>query len=134
MTIDQDSGLLPGATPPAREKSADELEADHAQAGDPGAGAELVDAGDTYAGMFAEYLAENSWITAADKPLVFHAKKLCRQLDSMIARAGETQAAKDSAYLQAVERLNRRRPGPAPTGPTDPRDPLPGQQSIYDEM
>lgn len=90
---------------------------------------------ETYVAMFAEYLKEATWITAADKPLVFHARKVCAQLDRQIRAEGVTQAAKDSAYLQAVERLNKRRPGAAPTPARDTsRDPLPGQESIFDEL
>jgi hypothetical protein len=96
---------------------------------------ETFDGEDTYVAMFAEYLAEATWITPADKPLVFHARKVCAQLDRQISVDGVTQAAKDSAYLQAVERLNKRRPGAAPAPARDnSRDPLEGQTSIFDEL
>lgn len=84
--------------------------------------------------MFDEYVASQEWITAADKPLVTHCRKICQQLDRMIAGGGTTHAAKDSSYLQAVERLNKRKPAPEAPRSRDPRDPLEGQLSIFDEL
>lgn len=90
---------------------------------------------ETYVSMFADYVKAATWIQPADAPLVFHARKVCQQLDRQIRNEGVTQAAKDSAYLQAVERLNKRRPG-VPAGPArdTSRDPLEGQGSIFDEL
>lgn len=71
----------------------------------------------TYRAMFEEYLAEQNWITPAERPLVHHITALCRQLDHQGASAS---AALSSSYLQAVERLDKRRPdrppGKAPEG------------------
>lgn len=86
---------------------------------------------ETYVEMFDEYLSEQDWITSAERPLVFHARKLCQQLDSAIAADDQTLAAKDGAYLQAVNNLAKRKPGAAkPAG--GGADPIPGQTSILD--
>lgn len=78
----------------------------------------------TYSEMFSEYLsAETAWIGSAELPLVHHIRKLCQQLDA----AGIDKAAMSSAYLQAVERLDKRRP--RKVAPAD-RDP--GQTDIFD--
>lgn len=78
----------------------------------------------SYLEMFQEYVAGQPWIGPADRPLVFHLERLCRQLD----RDPLAPAAVSSAYLQAFSRLDRRRPGS--TGP----DPDPAQTSIFDEL
>ena len=79
---------------------------------------------ETYSAMFAEYLGtEKAWIGSAERPLVHHIKKLCQQLDT----DGLDKAAMSSAYLQAVERLDKRRPRP-----TRPADQPAGQTSIFD--
>lgn len=78
----------------------------------------------TYSEMFAEYLGtESGWIGSAELPLVHHIRKLCEQLDA----EGLDKAAMSSAYLQAVERLDKRRP--RKVAPAD-RDP--GQTDIFD--
>lgn len=78
----------------------------------------------TYSEMFAEYLGtEKAWIRSAELPLVHHIKKLCQQLDA----DGLDKAAMSSAYLQAVERLDKRRPRA-----TRPADQPNGQTSIFD--
>lgn len=89
-----------------------------------------INSDETYSQMFAEYVESQEWLKAPElMPLVFHARKLCRQLDTMIERDGTAQAAKDSAYLQAVERLHKRRPGAAPADPG-----VPGQTDVFDFM
>ena len=65
-----------------------------------------------YAEMFEEYVAGSPWITPAELPLVFHLRKLCRQLDA----SGLDKAAMSSAYLQAFARLDKRRPGAVDAG------------------
>lgn len=65
-----------------------------------------------YAEMFEGYLEGSKWIGPAELPLVFHLRKLCRQLDS----AGLDKAAMSSAYLQAFARLDKRRPGAVDAG------------------
>lgn len=82
----------------------------------------------TYSDMFRQYLGQATWLTAAELPLVHHIASLCKQLDS----AGLDKASLASAYLQAIERLNKRRPG-APGGGRVDGD-LPGQTSIFDEL
>ena len=62
-----------------------------------------------YAEMFEEYRSASPWIGPAELPLVFHLRKLCRQLDA----SGLDKAAMSSAYLQAFARLDKRRPGAA---------------------
>lgn len=80
----------------------------------------------SYSDMFAEYLdTEKAWIGSAELPLVHHIKKLCEQLDT----EGLDKAAMSSAYLQAVERLDKRRP--RKVAPAD-RDPL--QTDIFDHI
>lgn len=80
----------------------------------------------TYSETFQEYLDSQDWIGAAEAPLVHHVKALCRRLDA----AGLDQAAMSSAYLQAIERLNKRRPGPRNSGGSDGGDPA--QSDIFD--
>lgn len=91
-----------------------------------------IEAADTYVGMFAEYVESLGEIEPADRPLIFHARKICQQLDKQIAKDGATLAAKDGAYLQAVERLNKRLSGPAPVPPGGPQ--VPGQTGIFDYL
>lgn len=73
---------------------------------------------ETYVAMFDQYVQTLTKIAPADRPLIFHARKICQQLDRQIEEGGSTLAAKDGAYLQAVERLNKRLTN-AP-GPHDP--------------
>lgn len=80
----------------------------------------------TYAEMFEEYVAGQSWIGPADLPLVFHLRQLCTQLDS----GGLDKASQSSAYLQAFSRLDRRRPD----APKPPEGWHPDQSTIFDEM
>lgn len=86
---------------------------------------------ETYVGMFDQYVTSLGETQPADRPLIFHARKLCQQLDKMIDGKGSTDAAKDSAYLQAVERLHKRLtnvPGrPDPEGGKG----VPGQVSLF---
>lgn len=86
---------------------------------------------ETYEAMFTEYVQTLGAIDPSDRPLIFHARKLCQQLDKMIDTKGSTEAAKDSAYLQAVERLNKRLksvPGaPDPEGGKG----VPGQEPLF---
>ncbi len=82
---------------------------------------------ETYLEMFEEYLAESEWARdLAHKLVVFHVRKLCRQLDD----GGIDKAAMSGAYLNAVKELEKRRPGARPPVPGD----LPGQGSIFDEL
>lgn len=76
-----------------------------------------------YATMFKEWVVDQTWITSADKPLVFHIRQLCVQLD----RGGAQAAAMFNAYLNATEKLNNRKPADAETQPQ-----LPGQTSLLD--
>lgn len=78
-----------------------------------------------YSAMIEDYVENAKWITPAELPLVFHLRKLCRELDN----GGLKNAALASAYLQAFSRLDKRRPD-APAIPGD----LPGQTSIFDEL
>lgn len=84
----------------------------------------------TYSQMFEEWSAGETWIVPAD-PLVFHLKKLCAVLDAQLAKSGEATGPMNTAYLQALTRLERKRPGatPPPGG-----EQLAGQTSIFDEM
>ena len=96
-------------------------------------GVEPVDqAGDalgSYADMFAEYLtAQRHWIGPAQQPLVFHIRKLCARLDS----DPDAPASYASAYLQAISRLDKQRPGNKQPAGSD--GDLPGQGSIFDEL
>lgn len=84
---------------------------------------------DTYVAMFDTYVQGMGKIDPNDRPLIFHARKICQQLDKQIGIKGVTEAAKDSAYLQAVERLNKRRA--TPTGPSGPKQ-IEGQTDIFD--
>ncbi len=79
----------------------------------------------TYTEAVEAYLAASPWITAAEGPLVHHARAIARQLD---AAGDDAVAATMSAYLQAIERLNKRRP--TTSVPAIPQ--LPGQTSILD--
>lgn len=83
----------------------------------------------TYAEMFIEYVRNSTWITPDEMPLVFHASKLAAQLDAAMGADDETKAAKDSAFLQAVERLHRRRPKPE-SAPTSTE--IPGQSNLFE--
>lgn len=83
----------------------------------------------SYDAMFATYLHEQRlWIGAAQQPLVFHIRKLCRRLDA----DPEASASIASAYLQAISRLDKQRPGN--TQPAGAAGDLPGQGSIFDEL
>ncbi len=84
----------------------------------------------TYSEMFSEYVqAESTWLKSSD-PLVFHLRKLCGVLDQQLKTDGEATGPMNTAYLQALTRLERKRPtGPAPSG-----GPLEGQTSIFDEL
>lgn len=85
---------------------------------------------ESYVDMFREYLADQDWIGAADRPFVFHVRKICQQLDQA---GSDAKPALASSYLQALSRLDRRRPAPASGyGGTEPVDPA--QRSIYDEL
>lgn len=87
-----------------------------------------LDTFETYSAAFESYLEDGAdWIGSAELPIVHHVRQLCIQLDS----SGLDKAALASAYLQAVERLNRRRP--SSSSPPAPGD-LPGQGSIFDEL
>lgn len=86
-----------------------------------------------YLSMFREYVREQSeWIGSAETPLVFHVQSLCRQLDGRLARGDEPPAALFGAYLQAIERLNKRRP--ADRAPDPGAGQLPGQTDVFDFM
>lgn len=85
----------------------------------------------TYSEMFAEYVAAEDWIKPAD-PLVFHLRKLCAVLDKQLSNTGEATGPMNTAYLQALTRLDRKRPGASP-GPSGGGE-LPGQSSIFDEL
>jgi len=87
----------------------------------------VADSAETYAGMFAAYVDGADWLRPDDQPLVFHVRKLCHQLDKALERDGSVNAAKDSAYLQAIERLNKRRPSPSGAGGADPN-----QTDVFD--
>lgn len=84
--------------------------------------------GETYIAMLDEYLErpENKvWIErTALVPLVFHLRKLCRQLDNAGPAA---PAALSSAYLKAFANIDKFRPDAKGT-------PTPGQTSIFDEL
>lgn len=84
---------------------------------------------ETYSDAFREYLDNQDWITPAELPLVHHCRRLCRQLDA----DGLETAALASAYIQGIERLEKRRPKSAGGGGGIPGD-LPGQTSIFDEL
>lgn len=78
----------------------------------------------TYSEMFAEYLeGQTAWIGSSELPLVHHIRKLCAQLDA----EGLDKAALASAYLQAIERLDKRRPRAHA-----PADQPAGQTTIFD--
>lgn len=94
-----------------------------------GVAAPVVEDLGTYAGMFAEYLHEQRhWIGPAQQPLVFHVRKLCQKLDA----DPNASASYASAYLQAISRLDKQRPGN--TQPAGAAGDLPGQASIFDEL
>jgi hypothetical protein len=85
---------------------------------------------ESYSDMFSGYLAlEKAHIGTKDLPLVHHIRSLCKRLDVQ----GLDNAAMAGAYLQAVERLNKRIHPPASSGGGVPGD-LPGQTSIFDEL
>lgn len=84
---------------------------------------------ETYSDAFREYLDKQDWISSAEWPLVHHVRQLCSQLDA----AGLDKAALASAYIQGIERLERRRPKQAGAAGGIPGD-LPGQTSIFDEL
>lgn len=87
---------------------------------------------ETYEAMFTEYVQSLGTIDPKDRPLIFHARKLCQQLDTMIHNKGATEAAKDSAYLQAVERLDKRlKAVPGPPDPEGGRG-VAGQQDLFE--
>lgn len=84
----------------------------------------------TYSGMFSEYLSEQAWISIVDKPLVFHLRRLCTQLDTLETEGKDIKAALSSSYLQAFERLDKRRPG----APSSHSSGDPDQTSIFDHL
>lgn len=87
-----------------------------------------ADSAETYSGMFGAYVDGADWLRPDDQPLVFHVRKLCQQLDKALERGESVNAAKDSAYLQAIERLNKRRPAAGGgAGGTDPN-----QTDVFD--
>lgn len=98
---------------------------------DPAEGEQITDPESltTYADMLRAYVASQSWITAAELPLVFHARKIAEQLDAALDAGGKVDAAKDSAYLQVIERLNKRRP--TTTVPAEPSE-LEGQTDLFE--
>lgn len=85
----------------------------------------------TYAKTIQDWLEANSWAKTY-ATLVHHAQVLARKLD----KAGDdAPAATSSAYLQAISRLERMRPGASQAG--DDGDGLtpPGQQpSLFDPI
>lgn len=89
------------------------------------------DSDPTYVDALRDWIAANAW-SATYGTLIHHAQVLARKLD----RAGdEAPAALSSAYLQAISRLERMRPGAVQVG--DDGDGLrpPGQQpSLFDPM
>jgi hypothetical protein len=83
----------------------------------------------TYESMFDQYRRDQRhWIGPAQLPLVFHIRKLCRKLDA----DPDAPASLSSAYLQALHRLERQRPGSKE--PAGAAGDLPGQGSIFDEL
>ncbi len=87
----------------------------------------------TYEEMFREYVKEqDDWITSKEKPLVFHTLSVCRQIDARLARGSEPPAALFGAYLQSVERLNKRRP--AENAPSGGPAQIDGQTDVFDFM
>lgn len=86
------------------------------------------DAGATYRSELAAWEAENTW-SSKYRPLVHHARVLARKLDA----DPDAPASLSSAYLQAITRLERFRPGAAgPVG--DGLTPAGQQPSIFDAM
>lgn len=87
---------------------------------------------ETYVAMFDAYVATIGTVPPSARPLVFHARKICQQLDQQIKREGSTLAAKDGAYLQAVNNLAKRLsivPGaPDPEGGRG----VPGQGGLFE--
>lgn len=79
--------------------------------------------------MFEEWVSENAW-AARYTPLVFHLRKVCATLDAQHRDKGEATGPANTAYLQALTRLEAKRPGatPEPGGQQ-----LDGQTSIFDE-
>lgn len=85
----------------------------------------------TYGAMFASYLvAQKDWIGPAQLPLTHHIRKLCQKLDA----DPDGPAALSSAYLQAISRLDRQRPGNTQPKPGDGLSPAGDQPSIFDEL
>lgn len=82
----------------------------------------------TYSEMLDVYLSESEWISSADQPLVFHLRRLCKQMDDLEAKGADVKAALSSTYNQTFERLDRRRPR-REGEPTDP-----AQTSIFDHI
>lgn len=82
----------------------------------------------TYADELAAWEAENPWCTKY-RPLVHHARVLARKLD----RDDDAPASLSSAYLQAITRLERFRPGAAGDA-GDGLTPAGRQPSIFDAM
>lgn len=83
----------------------------------------------TYVAMFDQYRADQKhWLGPAQLPLVFHIRKLCAKLDA----DPDAPASLSSAYLQALHRLERQRPGSRQ--PAGSEGDLPGQGSIFDEL
>lgn len=83
----------------------------------------------TYTAMIDQYRADQKhWIGPAQLPLVFHIRKLCQKLDA----DPDAPASLSSAYLQALHRLERQRPGSKE--PAGAAGDLPGQGSIFDEL
>lgn len=85
----------------------------------------------TYAATVAAWLEANSWAKTY-ATLVHHAQVLARKLD----KAGDdAPAATSSAYLQAISRLERMRPGANPAGEDGDGLTPPGQQpSLFDPI
>jgi hypothetical protein len=88
---------------------------------------------DTYEQMFDAYLAGRGTVPADAAPLVFHARRICRQLDRQAtANGGETVSAKDSSYLRAIDALHSRL-NPRRTKSDGPEQ-IVGQVDIFDAM
>lgn len=75
----------------------------------------------SYSAQVADYLAEQTWISGKDKLFAHHVRALAARMDN------EPTAALHSAYLQAISRLDARRPDN--TGGE-----MPGQTGILDFM
>ena len=81
----------------------------------------MAESGDipTYSDQVAEYLAAAQWMRPADALFAHHVRALAARMDN------EPTAALHSAYLQAISRLDARRPDN--TGGE-----LPGQTGLFD--